>query len=104
MGFNRTGGRLNVGNALANQTVCSYSLSTNSVTAITKGGYYTVGVTAPANCDFSIKSNVNWIRVSGDVGSGSQSVTFRVGYNTAITRTGTLTVGGQTITVTQSRS
>ena len=104
MGFNRTGGRLNVGNALPNQTVCSYNLSTSSVTAITKGGYYTVNVTAPANCDFSIKSNVNWIKVSGsDVGSGSQSVTFRVGYNTAITRAGTLTVAGQTVTVTQSR-
>ena len=103
-GFNRTGGRLNVGTAMSNQTVCNFNLSTSSVTAITKGGYYTVNVTAPANCDFSVKSNVNWIKVSGsDVGSGSQSVTFRVGYNTAITRIGTLTVGGQTITVTQSR-
>ena len=103
-GFNRTGGRLNVGTAMSNQTVCNFNLSTSSITAITKGGYYTVNVTAPTNCDFSIKSNVNWIKVSGsDVGSGSQSVTFRVGYNTAITRTGTLTVGGQTITVTQSR-
>lgn len=105
VGFNRTGGRLNVGNALPNQTVCSYNLSTTSITAITKGGYYSVNMTAPANCDFSIKSNVNWIKVSGsDVGSGTQSVTFRVGYNTAITRIGTLTIGGQTVTVTQSRS
>ena len=103
-GFNRTGGRLNVGNALPNQTVCNFSLSTNAVNAITKGGYYTVNMTAPANCDFSVKSDVNWIKVSSDIGSGAQAVTFRVLYNTTISRTGTVTVGGQTVTVTQSRS
>lgn len=102
-GFNRTGGRLNVGNALANQTVCSYNLSTSSISAKTKGGYYTVNVTAPNNCDFSVKSNANWIRVSSDVGSGNGTVTFRVTYNTQISRTGTVTIGGQTLTVTQSR-
>jgi subtilisin family serine protease len=103
-GFNKTGGRLNVANALQNQTVCSFNLSASSVNVRTKGGYYSVNMTAPANCDYSIKSNVNWIKVSGaDTASGNGSVTVRVGVNPTVTRTGTLTIAGQTVTVTQSR-
>lgn len=103
-GFNRTGGRLNVGNALATQTVCSFNLSAQNVTAITKGGYYSIDVTAAQNCDFAVKSNVNWIKVAGaDARSGNSTITFRIGVNPTVTRVGTLTVAGQTVTVTQSR-
>ena len=103
-GFNKTGGRLNVANALQNQTVCSFNLSTTAVNAITKGGYYSIGVTAGQNCDYSIKSNVTWIKASSDTGSGNGTVTFRVTHNPKISRVGTLTVAGQTVTVTQSRN
>jgi subtilisin family serine protease len=102
--FVKSGGRLNVFAAMQNPTVCAFNVSSPTILARTKGGYYSVDVTAPNNCDFSIKSNVNWIKVSSDVGSGAQAVTFRVAYNTAISRTGTVTVGGQTVTVTQSRN
>lgn len=62
-------------------------------------------MTAAQNCDYSIKSNTNWIKLSGsDVGSGNGSITFRVGVNPRISRTGTLTIAGQTVTVTQSRN
>jgi subtilisin family serine protease len=103
-GFNRTGGRLNVGAALQNQTVCNFNLSSTSVTARTKGGYYTVNVNSAPNCEYSIKSNANWIKVSSDVGSGNGTVTIRVRLNPGISRTGTLSIAGQTVTVTQSRS
>ncbi len=104
VGFNRTGGRLNVGNALQNQTVCNFNLSSPSVTATTKGGYYSVNVTVGQNCEYSVKSNVNWIRVGEpDARSGSGTISFRVNFNTKITRVGTLTIAGQTLTVTQSR-
>ncbi len=104
-GFNRMGGRLNVGNALQNQTVCNFNLSTQTVNARTKGGYYTVNVTAAQNCDYSIKSNVNWIKVDGaDTASGNGSMRFRVTYNPVISRVGTLTIAGQTVTVNQSRN
>ena len=103
-GFNKTGGRLNVANALQNQTVCNFNLSTLTVNARTKGGYYSVDMTAPANCDYSVKSNANWIKVSGsDVGSGNGSVSFRVTFNPKISRSGTVTIAGQTVTVNQSR-
>ncbi|HLA95832.1 MAG TPA: S8 family serine peptidase [Pyrinomonadaceae bacterium] len=100
----KTNGRLNVFHALQNQTVCTFSLSSSTVNVITKGGYNTVTVTAGTNCDYSIKSNARWIRVeSPDSLSGNGLVTFRVGVNPTITRTGTITVGGQTLTVRQSR-
>lgn len=105
----RSGGRLNVFAALQNQTVCSFNLSQTAITARTKGGYYTVNVTAGANCDYAVKSNVSWIKVSGGglggvVGSGNGSVTVRVTVNPGITRVGTVTIGDQTVTVTQSRN
>ena len=101
----KSGGRLNVFAALQNQTVCSFNLSTQAIAVRTKGGYYTVNLTAAQNCDYSVKSNDNWIKVTtSNVGSGNGSVTFRVGVNPTITRTGTLTIAGQTVTVTQSRS
>jgi subtilisin family serine protease len=104
-GFNKTGGRLNVGSALQNQTVCNFNLSSQSIIARTKGGYYSVNMAAAQNCDYSVKSNVNWITVSGsDAGSGNGTVTFRVRLNPGISRVGTLTIGGQTLTVTQSRN
>lgn len=101
----KSGGRLNVFAAMQNQTTCNFNLSTQAITARTKGGYYTVGMTVPQNCDYSIKSNANWIKVDGsNVGSGNGSVTFRVTVNPGISRTGTVTIAGQTVTVTQSRN
>jgi hypothetical protein len=42
--------------------------------------------------------------MSTDAASGPGEVTFRVTVNPTITRTGTITVGGQPITIRQSRS
>ena len=102
--FVKSGGRLNVFAAMQNPTVCNFNLSTPTILARTKGGYYSVDVSAAQNCDYSVKSNANWIRISGnDYGSGNSTVNFRVTFNSHITRTGTVTIGGQTLTVTQSR-
>jgi subtilisin family serine protease len=104
-GVVKTGGRLNVANALNNQTVCSFNLSQNNVTAPTKGGIYTVNITVPQNCDYSIKSNAKWISVmSENVLSGNGAITFRVATNQTISRTGTISIGGQSLTITQSRN
>lgn len=101
----RSGGRLNVLNALKNQTVCAFNLSSTNISARTKGGYYTITLTAAQNCDYSIESNAKWIKFDGsDSRSGSGPIGIRIGVNPTISRSGTLTVGGQTITVTQSRS
>ncbi len=103
-GMVKTGGRLNVAAALADPTVCTVGISSNAMAVPTKGGYFSVNVTTPANCDHFVKSDSRWIRVEGgEVLSGSRTLTFRVLLNTAISRSGTITIGGQNITITQSR-
>jgi subtilisin family serine protease len=100
----KSGGRLNIFAALQNQTVCSFALSGQSITARTKGGYYSINVTAPQNCDYSVKSDAGWIKPVSGIGSGSQTNSFRVTVTPTITRSGTVTIAGQTVTVTQSRN
>ena len=104
-GIVKTGGRLNAARALQSQTVCSFALDRTSQAVRTKGGYYTINVGAAQNCDYTVKSNAKWIQISGaDSLSGSGLVAFRVTVNQRISRTGTITIGGQNFTVTQSRN
>ncbi len=102
-GIVKSGGRLNVSRALQNQTVCNFSLSQNffSVNSLS-GGNFSVNVTAPMNCDFSVVSNASWITViGGNPGSGNGTVNFSVAANTGAIRTGTITIAGLTFSVTQ---
>lgn len=104
-GVVKTGGRLNAARALQNQTVCSFALDRTSQIARTKGGYYTINVGAAQNCDYTVKTNAKWIQISSpEPLSGNASVSFRVSFNPGISRTGTITIGGQNFTVTQSRN
>jgi subtilisin family serine protease len=99
----RTNGRLNVFNALQNQTVCSFVLANDAIRVPRKGGYFSVSVTAPANCDYAAKPNVGWIHGSDkNVFSGSEVVTFRVSTSPGLYRLGTINIGGQMLTVNQS--
>lgn len=101
----KTGGRLNIANALQNPTVCSFQLSSSSVTMPTKGGPVNITVSAPTNCDFSVKSESKWISVlTPAVSSGNAVISLWVTVNPGITRTGTVKVNGTPVTVTQSRT
>lgn len=100
----KTNGRLNVFNALQNQTVCTAVFSTNKIVAGTKGGYYTVGVFVPQNCDFSVKSNVNWVIIENPVISGNSVIRLRVRFNSTVERSTMVSVNGQPINIIQSRS
>ena len=103
-GVVKSGGRLNVDRALRNQTVCSFSLSSNLINVPTKGGTFSMPITAGQNCDYAVKSNAGWIKLSGpETMSGNGTITFRVNINPTVTRTGTVSVGGQTVTIRQSR-
>jgi hypothetical protein len=89
-----------------NQTgvVCSYSISPATRTIAGAGGTGTVTVTAPAGCTWTTLSNASWITVtSGVIGNGNGSVGYTVAaYAGSTSRTGTMTIGGQTFTVTQT--
>ena len=64
-----------------------------------------VAVTAAAGCAWTATSNANWLTITnGASGSGNGTVNFTVAANTGAMRTGTLTIAGQTFTVTQAES
>ncbi len=103
-GLVKSGGRLNVAKALRNPTICNYTLSGNSQSISSVGGTYSLDITAPSNCDFSIVSDTSWITVtSGNTGSGNGTLTFTIPSNSSgASRVGTITVAGQTFTVNQA--
>jgi len=103
-GFNKAGGRLNVQRALQNQSVCTFNLSSDSITVPTKGGIFSVNVTSGTNCDYAARSPVKWAKVVGSNSyTGNATVTLRVTVNPTITRSADLTIAGRTFTVRQSR-
>ena len=100
----KTGGRINVANALQNRTTCTFSLQGNSVGVPLKGGILNVNVTAPANCDFVAREHVGWLYVlDTDSFSGNSTVKIRVSTSMTLNRSATVLIGGQVFTVTQAR-
>ena len=83
---------------------CTLTLGTSSAIAPATGGFGTVGVSAGPGCAWASTSSASWLTItSGGVGAGSDSVSWSaVANNTAASRTATVTVSGQTFTVTQA--
>ena len=84
---------------------CSYSILPTSNSLPASGGGGSVAVTTPAGCQWKAISNANWIVVTSgtEVGVGNGSWSYTVDPNPDTTsRTGTVTVGGQTFTVMQA--
>lgn len=83
---------------------CAYSISPTNQAFSSSGGTGTITVTAPTGCSWTTSSSAVWITVaSGGSGNGNGSAGYSVAANSATSaRTGTLTVAGQTFTVTQS--
>ncbi len=66
------------------------------------GGNVSVSVGAPKGCSWTAISNVPWVTVkSGGSGSGGGVVVLNVAPNTGNSRSGTVTIAGQTFSVTQ---
>lgn len=104
-GFNKTGGRLNAARAVQTPTVCAFTNASGGINIPTKGGVFTISIGAAANCDYLVRSNSQWItRISPETLSGNGLVTFRVSPLRTIARTGTMSIAGQTFTVTQRRN
>lgn len=83
---------------------CSYSLSPNSNTSVPNGGgSYSVSVTAPASCAWTATESLSWVSVtSGASGTGNGTVNYTVASNGGSSRSGTMTIGGQSFQITQS--
>ena len=82
---------------------CPYTISPTSASAGAASGNGSVTVTAPAGCAWTAASNASWLPLSGSAaGSGTGSVAYSVAANAGALRGGTLTVAGQTVTITQA--
>jgi hypothetical protein len=83
---------------------CAATVAPTAQTFVSTGGTGTVAVTVSAGCAWTAASNVSWITVTaGASGSGNGTVAYSVAANTTgPTRTGTLTIASQTVTVTQA--
>ena len=83
---------------------CTFAVAplTYAATAAGASGV-TVSVTAPAGCAWTSVSGLPWLTVtSGAIGNGTGTMTFAVAANTSSARTGTITVAGRTVTVSQA--
>lgn len=84
--------------------VCSYAVSPMTESVAQAAGLLTINVTAAAGCDWKASSNVSWLRlIWGSAAYGNGTAGFSIAANTgSFSRTGTLTVAGKTIAITQS--
>jgi uncharacterized repeat protein (TIGR01451 family) len=83
---------------------CSYSIQPASASVPSQATSDTVTVTALAGCRWKATSNDDWITVTaGAAGAGGGTVFYTVSANVAGNqRTGSITIGDQTFTITQA--
>jgi uncharacterized repeat protein (TIGR01451 family) len=82
---------------------CSYSIAPTGNSFPASGGNGSVTVTTFEGCTWKAISNDSWIIVSSDgINNGNGTAGYAVEANPGASRTGTITVAGQTFTVTQS--
>ena len=79
------------------------SISPTSTTCDLAGASGTIAVTVDAGVSWSATPNVDWITVSPTSGRSVGTVTYTVAaYNGVVSRTGSITIAGQTFAVTQT--
>ena len=83
---------------------CSFAVSPTTQAIAAGGDVASVSVTTASGCAWTATESLSWITItSGGSGTGNGTVSYSVSANTsALSRTGTLIVGGQTITITQA--
>ena len=82
---------------------CTYSVQPAQISLGAGGGPSSTSVTTGEDCGWTASSQVPWITISsGAAGSGDGTVGIDVAANSSPQRTGTLTVAGQTVTVSQA--
>jgi photosystem II stability/assembly factor-like uncharacterized protein len=81
---------------------CRYTISPASIDFGSDADQASVLVTSGNGCNWVAVSNDGWMRItSGSAGAGNGTMTFTVTQNTGAYRTGTITIAGQTLSVSQ---
>ncbi|MDP2317786.1 MAG: BACON domain-containing protein [Acidobacteriota bacterium] len=82
---------------------CVYTLGTTTLNMAGVGGTATIGVTTNAGCAWTAASSGSFVNVtSAASNSGPGTASLAVAENTGDSRSATLTVAGQTVTVNQA--
>jgi uncharacterized protein (TIGR03437 family) len=82
---------------------CQFQLSATQLRAAAAGESLSLTIGSLTGCQWTAVSNADWIKLNnGAQGSGTGTVRFEVGPNTGVARTGTLTVAGQALTLSQA--
>ena len=86
--------------------LCSYAVTPTAWPYPWQGGTGSIAVAAQPGCAWTAASQAAWITItSGGGGSGTGTFAFSVAVNPMqVSRTGTLSAAGQTITITQARN
>src|SRR4030095_9467175 len=81
---------------------CTFTINPSSQNFTASGGEGRFTVTTQAGCQWSATSGASWVSLSTGSGPVSADVTYSLQANTAMAaRSTTITIGGQTHTVTQ---
>jgi hypothetical protein len=85
------------------QATCNYAISTSTFSMSGAGGSANFTVNTGSSCTWTVTNNTSFATVTpASTQTGSGTVTFSVGENPGDTRTGTLTIAGQTVTISQA--
>ena len=88
--------------AVQQQPRCRVTVIPQSIPVSASGRDDTIAVQAAATCDWAAISNVSWIQLTSASGKGDGVVRYRVDANVGAERTGTVTIAGQSVALTQS--
>lgn len=98
-------GVINIAGTTHTVTQLGYTatLSPTSATVTLTGGARTVGITTSAGVSWTATTSTPWITINTPSGVGSGTVAYTVAnYSGVVTRTGSILIGGQTFTVSQT--
>lgn len=81
---------------------CTFTVAPTTIGVPPAGGGRSATVTTRSDCAWTAASNSAWLAITGGASStGSGVVSFNVAANGGDARTGIITIGGQSVTVTQ---
>ena len=84
---------------------CTFTITPGNENVAAGGGNGNIAINGPAGCAWTATANADWLSItapSPPAGNGPGTLTYAAAPNGGAQRTGTLTVAGQTFTVTQA--
>lgn len=102
-GLAQTPGFVALVTSLSSKTpACSYSAAPGSYFFYSAGGSADFSVVAPGGCAWTAASSVPWIAVTSGAGPGVSPLSISVAANNGAARTGTITTGTTSISISQA--